>query len=78
MPQAWKPEKWPIDDASDAARASRNLLLHTLGNLTLLTQPMNSSVSCGPFKEKRPEITQSLLTLNAYFEKDEFLSPEAT
>ena len=45
-------------------------LLHSLGNLTLLTQPLNSEVSNGPFSIKRPEITkQSLLILNSYFQR---------
>ncbi len=49
---------------------SRRLtLLHSLGNLTLLTQPLNSEVSNGPFNLKRPEITkQSLLVLNSYYQ----------
>lgn len=77
LPQAWKPEVWPIKDNSDAAKSRRNQLLHTIGNLTLITQPMNSSLSCGPFQNKRPAITQSLLTLNAYFQQDKFLAPAA-
>jgi hypothetical protein len=78
LPQGWRPETWPIEDVSDAARASRNHLLHTLGNLTLLTQPLNSSVSCGPFDKKRPEIArQSRLNLNAYFQHDKLLLPDA-
>jgi len=50
---------------------SRRLtLLHSIGNLTLLTQPLNSEISNGPFRNKRPEITeQSLLILNSYFQR---------
>lgn len=44
-------------------------LLHTFGNLTLLTQRLNSSISNGPFARKRPEIArQSRLRLNVYFQ----------
>lgn len=44
-------------------------LVHTLGNLTLLTQNLNSAISNGPFSAKRPEIArQSRLRLNAYFQ----------
>jgi uncharacterized protein with ParB-like and HNH nuclease domain len=74
MPQGFKPEEWPyavssIDDPQ-AQQAQRYNLLHSLGNLTLLTQPLNSVLSCGPFHLKRPEITgQGLLLLNAYFQK---------
>ena len=48
----------------------RRSILHCLGNLTMLTQPLNSEVSNGPFNLKRPEITkQSLLVLNSYFQR---------
>ncbi len=50
----------------------RDRLIHTFGNLTLLTHSLNSDVQDGPFKAKRPEITkQSLLLLNAYFQDTE-------
>ena len=43
--------------------------MHSLGNLTLLTQELNSSVSNGPFVTKRPEIAkQSVRRLNTYFQ----------
>ena len=74
MPQGFKPEEWPYpsgDTLDEKEKESRRLtLLHSLGNLTLLTQPLNSEVSNGPFRAKRPEITkQSLLILNSYFQR---------
>src|ERR1035437_7996918 len=43
----------------------RNRLRDTLGNLTLLTQPLNSSVSRCPYPDKREALRQhSLLVLN--------------
>jgi len=74
MPQGFKPEEWPYpsgDNLDEKEKESRRLtLLHSLGNLTLLTQPLNSEVSNGPFRIKRPEITkQSLLILNSYFQR---------
>lgn len=46
----------------------RDRLTHTVGNLTLLTQPLNSSVSNGPFPTKLQEIVKhSDLRLNALF-----------
>jgi uncharacterized protein with ParB-like and HNH nuclease domain len=74
MPQGFKPEEWPypnVDNLDQKEKVSRRLtLLHSLGNLTLLTQPLNSEVSNGPFRVKRPEITkQSLLILNSYFQR---------
>ncbi len=43
----------------------RNRLKNTIGNLTLLTQPLNSSVSNGSFEAKRAALAEhSLLVLN--------------
>ena len=74
MPQGFKPEEWPYPEHETIDRkeqeSRRWTLLHSLGNLTLLTQPLNSEVSNGPFRIKRPEITkQSLLIINSYFQK---------
>lgn len=76
LPQRWAAPAWPepvdgedgtSDDESSVER--RNRLLHSFGNLTLLTQELNSSVSNGPYDIKRPEITrQSALRLNTYFQ----------
>lgn len=70
MPQKWQPEHWPLSKDTVDVRADRNRLLHTPGNLTLLSQPLNSSVSNGPFRSKRGEIAKnSQLILNAHFQK---------
>ncbi len=60
-PQAPQAGAWsPLDQEA---------LVHTFGNLTLLTQNLNSAISNGPFSAKRPEIArQSRLRLNAYFQ----------
>jgi hypothetical protein len=56
-------------DSRGAEAARRQIVLDTFGNLTLLTHPLNSSVSNGPFKEKRKAIIeQSALSLNRYFQ----------
>ena len=74
LPQHWTPPAWPDPPANagnddETAIERRERLLHSLGNLTLLTQELNSSVSNGPFSAKRPEIAkQSLLRLNTYFQ----------
>jgi Protein of unknown function (DUF1524) len=49
MPQSWE-EHWPLpaDVPTDAAIARRRLL-HTIGNLTLLSEKLNASVSNGPW-----------------------------
>ncbi|MGM0582911.1 MAG: DUF262 domain-containing protein [Bacteroidota bacterium] len=47
---------------------NRNRLLHTLGNLTLLTDSLNPSVSNSAFSIKQKEISnQSTLIMNTYF-----------
>jgi len=73
MPQGFKPEEWPYPAQESMGKqeleSRRHTILHSLGNLTMLTQPLNSEVSNGPFRIKRPEITrQSLLVLNSYFQ----------
>jgi len=66
MPQDWH-RYWPLPDdvpAEDAERY-RERLVHTVGNLTLLTKKMNPKVSNGPWGGKRAAILQhSALTLN--------------
>lgn len=58
------------DGLTPAAR--RQNVIHTIGNLTLLTQALNSSVSNGPFVKKRPAIAEnSELRLNARFQDHE-------
>lgn len=46
MPQSWN-KHWPLTD--DITEETRNAKIHTLGNLTLLTHKLNSSVSNGPW-----------------------------
>jgi len=47
---------------------TRLKLVHTFGNLTLLTQPLNSSIRHSSFMQKREHIIeQSALRLNRYF-----------
>jgi uncharacterized protein with ParB-like and HNH nuclease domain len=75
LPQTWA-EHWPLDGnaaleptADEDSEEIRNRLLHSFGNLTLLTTPLNASIQNGPFSSKRPEIAkQSSLRLNVYFQ----------
>ena len=73
MPQSVTPVVYPYppaDSGSISWEDQRNLLIHSRGNLTLLTQPLNSSVRNGPFSGKRQAIaSQSQLLLNSYFQK---------
>lgn len=55
----------PEDNSRIGSITKRERLKQTLGNLTLLTQPLNSSVSNGPFLAKRDAIAEhTLLELN--------------
>jgi hypothetical protein len=70
LPQDWN-EHWPLPPAVDAAAATeeRDTLVNDFGNLTLLTQALNSSVRNGPATTKLPAIAlQSKLTLNTHFQ----------
>ncbi|MGA3565420.1 GmrSD restriction endonuclease domain-containing protein [Melissospora conviva] len=46
MPQRWQ-QHWPLPEGT--VPADRDRLIHTLGNLTLLTSRLNSKVSNGPW-----------------------------
>ena len=47
-------------------------LLNTFGNLTILSMPLNSSVSNGPFSAKREALKEhSLLVVNREITKEE-------
>ena len=77
LPQTWATH-WPlpdgrkapsdhvtgVDEAMVAAIRSRDTALQTLGNLTLITVPGNTTGSNRPFHEKRPWLEKSLLALN--------------
>ncbi|MCY4261154.1 MAG: HNH endonuclease family protein, partial [Rhodobacteraceae bacterium] len=78
MPRKWE-ETWPLPGYGDVdpegdieiymeyeeEKRDRNRVIDTLGNLTLLTQKLNSSVSNGPYTTKMPDIrSHSSLALN--------------
>lgn len=53
------------DDPRASATRGRERAIHTMGNLTILTQALNSSVSNGPWHEKKPALLKSsLLPIN--------------
>jgi hypothetical protein len=75
MPVKWR-EFWPIPGTENISpeeidveqlskEADRDAKVQTMGNLTLLTQSLNSSVSNGPYSVKLPAVrAQSALVLN--------------
>ena len=68
LPQKWQ-DTWAVATAEqEMERASR---VHRLGNLTLLTGPLNSKVSNGPWLEKRHELRKyDTLLLNSRLLQD--------
>jgi hypothetical protein len=69
LPREWE-EHWPLplgDGGAEVEKRSqeREHLLHTVGNLTLLTKELNPSVSNGPWPKKLDAILKhSALNLN--------------
>jgi hypothetical protein len=73
LPQSWNLH-WPapapeMATSEESAEERRDTLLHTFGNLTLLTQTLNTTISNGPYEPKRAAIAQqSALALNTWFQ----------
>ena len=68
MPVGWRKESWPLpqDGDEEVAIYHRNTLVHTIGNLTLVTQKLNSSLSNSPWVQKRGGLQEhSVLLLNS-------------
>ena len=68
MPVGWRIDEWPLPEEGDGEESIdlRNTLVHSIGNLTLATQRLNSSMSNGPWESKREELQQhSVLLLNS-------------
>ena len=63
MPRKWQAH-WPLTGGA-SEEAERERLIHTLGNLTLLTHRLNSKVSNGPWSSKREALQEhDVLKLN--------------
>ena len=60
MPVAWT-DCWPLqstDEFYEEAHARRNRIIHTIGNLTLLTGSLNLKLSNGPWTDKREALDE--------------------
>lgn len=65
LPQKWE-DNWPIDGLE--AQINRGAHVHRLGNLTLLTESLNSAVSNGAWKVKREKLAKyDVFLLNRQF-----------
>lgn len=66
MPQSWE-AKWPLpEDVNDQEDINkRNQLIHTIGNLTLVSKRLNPALSNAPWEDKRKTLDEhSVLFLN--------------
>ena len=67
MPVGWR-DHWPLEAGEpdeEAAREERDGIIHTIGNLTILTTKLNSSLSNGPWKNKLAAILEhAVLKIN--------------
>jgi hypothetical protein len=86
LPQEWETHWQPTDrdgtllegEAYELAADERWARLHRLGNLTIVTQPLNSALSNDPWKKKRIALNQhSRLLLNARLAERDSWDPTA-
>jgi len=64
MPQAWS-SHWPLAPDDPEATERRASRIHTIGNLTLVTAPLNKTLSNAPWNEKKATLAKhSVLFLN--------------
>ena len=67
MPQSWS-HHWPLQtrgENEDSAIERRNRLIHSIGNLTLVNEKLNSALSNAPWEQKRETLAHySVLFLN--------------
>jgi transcription termination factor NusB len=69
LPQSWQ-ENWPINDVDDPEEylkrvSERERIKHSIGNLTLITNKLNPSLSNGPWNKKKQGLQDhSTLFLN--------------
>ena len=65
LPQKWE-QHWPVEELED--QLNRGAHVHRLGNLTLLTESLNSSVSNGPWSLKRDKVAKyDVFLMNRHF-----------
>lgn len=67
------------DENDPVVRATqrRNGMLHNFGNLTIITQELNSAVSNGPWAIKKPALLESLLPINQRLRLEESWDEDA-
>jgi len=75
LPRAWK-KTWPLSEELrgeelEAATVARNERIHRLGNLTIVTQPLNTALSNASWARKQKELNRNTrLLLNVRLIED--------
>jgi len=65
LPRGWTVENWPLLEDTQEAKDARQALIHTFGNLTLVTGSLNSSLSNDTWSKKSNTLQKhSILLLN--------------
>ncbi len=81
MPQGWRDADWPLPESMDdpaETEAQRERLIHTVGNLTLATKRLNSTLSNAPWNEKRGTINKySILRLKESITSEDVWNEDA-
>ena len=71
LPQNWNETDHPLDEEEGELSSRRDDLIHSIGNLTLVTPGFNSALSNRAFVEKRPALArESMLRLNTGFQDE--------
>lgn len=79
MPQSWR-QNWPLPDhvPDELAEHERNVLIHSVGNLTLVTQKLNSKLSNASWICKRDALQEhSFLSLNSQLRSESCWNEES-
>jgi len=71
LPRGWA-ANWPLSENTPEAKEAREALIHTIGNLTLVTKSLNSTLSNDPWLKKRKTLLGStVLLLNSDLQDEE-------
>ena len=79
MPLSWE-ANWPLPKCVDVgiAKENRNRIVHTIGNLALVTQKLNSSMSNAPWECKRKALKEhSVMNLNSELNEKQYWEEES-
>ncbi len=68
MPQAWE-KNWPLTAPTEELRQRRDEYVNRIGNLTLITKPLNASLSNAAWASKRKSLNQhDVLLINSHLQ----------